>query len=74
MRSNLLRMAVLVLLGAATAVSASAFPTNPFPGGGGRGHVAAAFPTNPFPGGGGRGHVAAAFPTNPFPGGGGRGR
>jgi hypothetical protein len=69
MRSSLLRMAVLVLLGAASAVSASAFPTSPFPGGG---RVAAAFPTSPFPGGGGR--VAAAFPTSPFPGGGGRGR
>ena len=50
MRSNLLKIAVLVL-GAAAAVSAYAFPGNPFPSGG---RLAASFPGNPFPGGGGR--------------------
>jgi len=44
-----LKISVLVLLGAASAVSAYAFPSNPFPGGG---RYAAAFPSNPFPGGG----------------------
>jgi hypothetical protein len=67
MRSNVLKLAILVL-GTASAVSAYAYPGYPLPGS--DGHKVAAYPGYPLPGS--DGHKVAAYPGYPLPGSDGR--